>query len=471
MCTYAQFLYISIQNNMFVRLVFITSLLIFFVMNVLWVTYDPTQILFYTVLPLKFSSYYIYIGIDGISLFFMYLTSFLTPLCILYCIGGSKYTRLENVLCVFSIEVLLLLVFSVMDLLFFYVFFEAILVPFFIMIGIRGSRTRKIHAAYSLFFYTLFGSLLMLCSIFTLYMAVGSTDYQLLYAAQLTPVRERFVWWGFFIALAIKVPMLPFHLWLPEAHVESPTEGSVILAGVLLKVGLYGIIRILLQIFYETSMYYYVVVVSLGILSIFFTSLTTLRQIDIKRIIAYSSIAHMNLCVLGLMSFNILSVCGSVLLMFGHGLVSSGLFFIIGMLYDRYGTKIIKYYSGLAHTMPLMSVFFFFLVLGNISMPGTSNFIGEFLIICGLIEEYNLYSLFAGIVGILCCTVYTLWVYNKITFGLVNNRYMLYMRDLNYREFHVLLPLVLFTLLVGICPTPFLDIFYYPISYGFNIYF
>lgn len=455
---------------MLVRVIFILSLLIFFFMNILWILYDPTQVIFYTVVPLKFSSYYIYIGIDGISLFFMYLTSFLTPLCILYCMGSSKYTRLENIICVFSIEVLLLLVFSVMDLLFFYVFFEAVLVPFFIMIGIRGSRTRKIHAAYSLFFYTLVGSLLMLCSIFTLYMAVGSTDFQLLYTAELSMVRERLVWWGFFIAFAVKVPMLPFHLWLPEAHVESPTEGSVILAGVLLKVGLYGMLRILLQIFYEVTMYYYVIVVLLGILSIFYTSLTTLRQIDIKRVIAYSSIAHMNLCVLGLMSFNILSICGSILLMFGHGLVSCGLFFVIGMLYDRFGTKIVKYYSGLAYTMPLLSIFFFFFVLGNISMPGTSNFIGEFLIICGLLEEYNLYSLFVGLIGILCCTIYTLWVYNKVIFGLVNKKYMLYMRDITYREFHVLLPLAFFTLLVGVCPTPFVDLFYYSISYGFNIY-
>jgi proton-translocating NADH-quinone oxidoreductase chain M len=313
-----------------------------------------------------------------------------------------------------------------------------------------------VHASYLLFFYTLFGSLLMLFSMCVVFLHTGTTTFEILWGAEFSEMREHLLWWAFFISFAIKVPMLPFHIWLPEAHVESPTEGSVILAAILLKVGGYGFLRILLPMFPTATLYYSSFVVLLCVISIVYTSLSTLRQTDIKRIIAYSSIAHMNLAVLGIMMLTPTSIAGSILLMLGHGVVSGGLFFLVGILYDRFRTKIITYYSGVVHTMPILSSVFFFFILGNISMPSTATFIGEFLILLSTFEHFNYFCLFAIAVSLFSCSFYSLYVYNRITFGMPLR--MRVSNDLTILEFSIFFPIICALFLVGIYPTPVLAI-------------
>lgn len=418
--------------------------------------FDPSVGPFQYVFFLKYASHYIHFGIDGLSLLLIFLTSFFVPLCILFSWKSYSINNSEYILCIFSIGVLLFLVFSVLHLFFSYIFFEAILIPFFLMIGLHGSRDRKIHAAYLLFFYTLFGSLLMLVAIFVLYMHTGSTHYLVLWGAEYSTLREHLLWIAFFISLAIKVPIFPFHIWLPEAHVESPTEGSVLLAAILLKVGGYGFLRVLIPTFPNATAYFTPLVIMLCVISIVYSTFSTLRQIDIKRIIAYSSIAHMNIAMLGIIMCDPISISGGLLLMFGHGIVSGGLFFIVGILYDRFKTKLVIYYSGLSQCMPLFSVRFFLLILGNISLPGTCNFIGESLIMFTSFAHLNVSSLLAISISIFFCSFYSLYLYNRIVFGFVN-RVSIY-KDLTIIEFSVLLPILLTMFAIGSYPKPILSI-------------
>jgi proton-translocating NADH-quinone oxidoreductase chain M len=402
-------------------------------------------------------------------MFFLFLTSFFIPLCILFNWYNKSIYINEYLLCILCIEILLFLVFTVLHLFFFYVFFEAILIPFFIMIGLHGSRDRKVHASYMLFFYTLAGSLLMLVSIFLLYMHTGSTHFQILWGSEYSGIREHLLWLTFFVSFAIKVPIYPFHIWLPEAHVESPTDGSVILAAILLKVGGYGFIRVLIPMFPNSTVYFSTAIITICIISIVYTSFSTLRQVDIKRIIAYSSISHMNIAVVGIIICSPLSLSGSMLLMFGHGIVSGGLFFLIGMLYDRYKTKLVFYYSGMYHCMPLYSIFFFLFILGNISMPGTCNFIGELLIFISSLYSFNFVLLLVISISIFICAFYSLYAYNRITFGLPN-RLRIY-TDLNVLEFSILLPILFLMLFIGIYPKIFIDIILmscYNLSFIYN---
>ena len=324
---------------------------------------------------------------DNLSIYFIVLTTFLIPICIL--VSWNTYTFVREYLIVFFVlEIFLILTFLSGNLIMFYVSFEAILLPMFIIILLWGSRKRKIGALYQLFIYTIFGSVYMLFSILLIKSQVYSTDLNvLLYIFDFSYYKQLLLFTCFFFPFAIKIPIIPVHIWLPEAHVEAPTFGSVILAGLLLKLGGYGILRFILPIFPAASLFFSPLILIFNIISIIYISLVTIRQIDFKKIIAYSSVAHMNLVNIGLFSFNLQSLEGAMFLMISHAIVSSGLFICVGTLYERYHTRILYYYSGLVITMPLFSFFFFLFILSNIGFPGSSNFIGELLILLGGFEN------------------------------------------------------------------------------------
>jgi proton-translocating NADH-quinone oxidoreductase chain M len=450
------------------NLLLIFSWIIHLTLCILWIFYNPYHLSFQYTLNINIFDIYLNFGVDGLSFFFIYLISFLLPLCLIH-IYYTNNNQNKNLyaLSLFSISILLIIVFYSLDLILFYIFFEAILIPFFVYIGISGYRKRRIHASFLLFFYTLVGSLFMLISIFSLYIHCGTTDLEIIWLSEYNNINKYLIWLAFFFSFAIKVPMFPFHIWLPEAHVEAPTEGSVFLAAILLKLGTYGFLRFLFPIFPEVTIYFSPLVLLFATLSVFYTSLTTLRQLDIKKIIAYSSVAHMNVCMLGLFSFNTISLNGSVFLMIGHGIVSSGLFFIVGFLYNRFHTKIITYYSGIIQTLPIISIIFFLFTLGNISMPLTSNFVGELLIIIGTYNVLNFFPVFFIGFSILICSIYSLWLYNKVVFLMPKKDFIKNYFDITFLEFSIIFPLIFFMFFLGVYPSPFLKIINSSINYNF----
>ena len=391
------------------------------------------------------------LGIDGISLFFILLTTFLIPLCILISWNSINFNLKEYLISFLLIEFFLIIVFCVLDLLMFYIFFESILIPMFLIIGIWGSRERKILASYYFFLYTLLGSVLMLLSIIYIYIQVGTTDYEVLLSFKFSDFEQKILWFTFFLAFAAKVPMVPVHLWLPEAHVEAPTAGSVILAGVLLKLGTYGFIRFSLPLLPEASFYFAPFVYTVSLVGIIYTSLTAIRQSDFKRIIAYTSVAHMNVVMLGIFSFNKIGIEGALLQSLSHGFVASALFVIIGVVYERYRTRLVKYYGGLVHTMPLYIFVFLFFTMANIGFPGTSGFIGEFMIFVGVFAV-NTQITFFGALTMILGGCYALWLFNRIAFGNLKNKYLARTLDINKRELFIFLPLIIFTLILGLTP-------------------
>lgn len=401
---------------------------------------------------LKILNINFFFGLDGISIYFFVLTALLIFLCILFS-WDSLFLK-EYVVNLLILELLLLLVFSVLDLFLFYVFFEAILIPMFFLIGFLGSRARKIRAAYLLFFYTLFGSLLMLIGIIYIYSTVGSLNLEYICSYNFTLEEQKWLWLAFFLSFSSKIPMFPFHIWLPEAHVEAPTVGSVLLAGILLKLGVYGFLRFSVTLFPEASLFFSPLVYLLSIIGIIYTSFTAIRQTDIKRIIAYSSIAHMNLVTLGIFSFTIIGIEGSILQSISHGFVSGGMFLLIGILYERYHSRLLYYYSGLVHVMPMYSAFLLIFTLANIAIPGTSSFVGEFLLFCGIFKTSSLVCIISAI-SVILGGAYSLWLYNRIIFGNLKISYTKNFRDLNIREFSILLILMLLIFLMGINPSLF----------------
>ena len=404
------------------------------------------------------------LGIDGISIFFVLLTTFLIPLCLLIHWNTINNNLKEYLISFLLLDFLLIGVFSLLDLLLFYVFFESVLVPMFLIIGIWGSRERKIRAAYFFFFYTLTGSVLMLLSIMYIYYQVGTTDYETLLTISFTFKEQKLLWLAFFLSFASKIPMVPVHLWLPEAHVEAPTSGSVILAGVLLKLGSYGFIRFSLPLFPEACFYYSPLVYALSAIGIVYTSFTAIRQSDFKRIIAYTSVAHMNLVLVGIFSFNNAGIEGAIIQSLAHGFVASALFLCIGVVYDRYKTRTIKYYGGLVHVMPIYIFIFLIFTMANIALPGTSNFVGEFLILVGSFEV-NTCITFIGATGMILGGCYSLWLFNRIAYGNLKTQYIKKFCDLNKREFFIFLPLLLGTFVLGLYPEIFLN----PIHLSVNI--
>ncbi len=395
------------------------------------------------------------LGMDGISGLFILLTSFLIPCCILYSWNQFPYSFKELIILLFSIEFILLNFFLVLDLVFFFIFFESVLIPMFLLIGCFGSRRRRVHATFQFFLFTMFGSFFMLIAFLIIYLHEGSTDFQIFYEAVFSYELELILWICLFFSLAVKIPLFPVHIWLPEAHVEAPTIGSVILAGVLLKMGSYGMLRFLIPTFSFSTFFFTPLIFILSFLSIYYISLITFCQIDLKKLIAYSSVSHMGFVTISLFTYNIQGLQGSIFLMLSHGIVSSLLFFLIGMLYDRYKTRILFFYSSLNSFMPLFCFSFLIATLANVGFPGTISFIGEFLIMISFFN-FNKIAFIFNSLSFFITAIYSFWLYNRVSYGPVLREYRF--GDLSKREFIIIFPFLFLIILLGIVPNLFINI-------------
>jgi proton-translocating NADH-quinone oxidoreductase chain M len=424
----------------------------------LWVqfpSYQSANFVFFDCISWS-SSYSVCFAVDGIALFFVLLTSLILFVCVISSFYSIKKNLKEYLILLFLIQSILFGVFSVLDFFVFYLLFESVLIPMFILIGYWGSNIRKMKAAYYLFLYTLFGSLFLLLSLILLGLQFGSFNWFVLLTEPLSFSREILLWPGIFLSFAIKIPMYPFHIWLPEAHVEAPTGGSIILASLLLKLGSFGFIRYLFPLFPLATIYYSPLVFIVALISVIYSSLVALRQIDLKRIIAYSSIAHMNFGLLGLFSNTFDGLLGGYYIMLGHGLVSGALFFLIGIIYDRYKTRISFYYSGLVVRMPLFAFFLFYFIVANVGFPGTVNFVAELLILFG-ISLSNLVVLFLVAVSFLLTALFSFWTLNRVIFGSLRSTIGLFYFDVSRAEFLLLSWLSILTLVFGVFPNIVLE--------------
>jgi len=440
---------------------------------VIWLLFDNTSKHFQFVQEHYIIGYYdFYLGIDGLSMYFILLTTLIMPISII-----SNWKSIDNkikyfLIIILLLETLLLMIFLVLDILMFYIFFESILAPLFLLIGIFGSSA-KIRASFYFFLYTFLGSLFMLLSIITMQSLIGCTDFNVLSKTNFIYLTQVFIFIGIFIAFAVKTPTIFLNSWLLKAHVESPLSGSIILAAIVLKLSLYGIFRLILPLVPKAFLYYTYIVFLIGILTIIYASLSTLRTIDIKELIAYSSVSHAAVYLSGVFSNTLQGIQGGISLGLAHGFVSSGLFISAGgVLYDRSGTRLITYYRGIAQVMPIFSILFFILSLGNCGAPLTFNFVGEFMSLYGVFERLPIAGILAS-TSIVFSAAYTIFMFNRIAFaGAFNFKYWSeYLPDLNRREFFMLLILVLFTILLGIYPSIILDgLHYYTYNLLYNIY-
>ena len=395
-------------------------------------------------------------GLDGLSLWMVLLTAFLMPLAVLCSWRTMEHQSGPFMALLLVLETALLAAFTCLDLLGFYVLYESALLPMFLLIGLGGSRPRKVRAAYLLVLYTLIGSLAMLPCVLLMYSQAGTTSFELLANESWAHPRQLVLWWGLFLAFAVKVPMMPLHLWLPEAHVEASTAGSVLLAGVLLKLGTYGFLRFSLPLLPYASAYYGPLVLCLSLIGLIYASLTTLRQVDLKKLVAYSSVAHMNLIVLAIFTGSDLGAIGASFLMLAHGVASPALFLLVGAMYDRTHTKALKYLGGAATAMPLFSFLFFVFSLANMALPLTPNFVGEFLCLCSLFAHQG-WVLIGACIGVLLSAAYTMWAYARVVHGMPKTSTLGALADLGRREVWTLLPLAALTLWWGLKPGIVLD--------------
>jgi len=434
-----------------------TTLVTFLLSLVAWGRFDATQAGF-QLLEKKtwFDDTIIYqLGVDGISMPFVLLTTFLMPLCILAS-WQSISTRVREYFAAFLIlETLMLGVFAALDLVLFYLFFEGGLIPMFLIIGIWGGK-RRLYASFKFFLYTLVGSVLMLLAIMAMYWEAGTTDILKLMAHKFDPKLQTWLWLAFFASFAVKMPMWPVHTWLPDAHVEAPTAGSVILAGILLKMGGYGFLRFSLPMFPAASIQFADMVFWLSAIAIVYTSLVALMQEDIKKLIAYSSVAHMGYVTMGIFSMNMQGVQGAVFQMVSHGLVSGALFLCVGVIYDRMHTREISAYGGLVEKMPLYALVFMLFTMANVGLPGTSGFVGEFLTLAGAYKA-STWLAFVATLGVILSAGYALWLFARVVFGKMDKPVLAAIPDMDRRELLIFAPLVLLTLYYGVKPGPILD--------------
>lgn len=412
----------------------------------------------------QISSYDFYLGVDGISIYFVLLTTIIIPIALFSNWRSISENVRSYVIIILLLETLLLAVFLVLDILLFYIFFESILPPLFLLIGLFGS-SNKVRASFYLFLYTLFGSLFLLLSILAMSSIMGTTDLDALYKTNFNYSTQLFLFYGIFIAFAVKTPTIFLNTWLLKAHVESPLGGSIILAGIVLKLSLYGIFRLMLPLLPKANIDYTYIIYLIGVITIIYASISTLRTIDIKELIAYSSVSHAAVYLIAAFSNTIQGIEGAIVLGLAHGFVSSGLFICAGgVLYDRSGTRLITFYRGVAQVMPLFSILFFILSLGNCGVPLTLNFVGEFMSLYGVFERLPLLGLIASS-SIVFSAAYTIFMFNRIAFGGSFSKYFkTNIVDLNKREFFILLTLVMFTVILGIYPAPILDGLHYSVS-------
>lgn len=428
------------------------SLIMLYYCMYLWFLYQSTGSVFYIFDILKFGAVYVYMGFDIISLSFIILTTFLLPFCIFF--GYKNKTGLSQYsVLLLLLSLILLYIFLVMDIFVFYILFEFILVPLFILIGVWGSRSKKLHSAVLLYSYTVLGSFLMIVGLFFFYVAIGSSFYFDMWSYELPCLKEVFIFILLFISFSIKIPLFPFHIWLPEAHVEASTEGSVILAGVLLKLGGYAMLRFIIPIFNFSIIIFLPCIYVLCVVGMLYVCIITMRQVDLKRIIAYSSIGHMSFVVMAFYSNNIYSLDGSLYVMLSHGLISGALFFCVGYIYEKHKTRQLSYYSDLVQTMPIFSFIFFFFILGNIAFPGVFSFIGELYIVVGILS-LSLGSILLSLPSFFLITVYSVSLYSRITFGyssvLVSNLKLEI--DMTLIDFLFFLPFLLVIWVWGVYP-------------------
>ena len=397
-----------------------------------------------------------HMGVDGISMLFVILTTLLMPLCILASWESITVRVKEYMIAFLVMETLMIGVFCALDLVLFYLFFEGGLIPMFLIIGVWGGA-RKIYASFKFFLFTLLGSVLMLIALLYMYVDAGTTDIPTLMSHNFDPEVQKWLWLAFFASFAVKMPMWPVHTWLPDAHVEAPTAGSVILAGVLLKMGGYGFLRFSLPMFPVGSEVFANLVFTLSIVAIIYTSLVALMQEDMKKLIAYSSVAHMGFVTVGIFTFTDQGITGSIVQMLSHGLVSGALFLCVGVIYDRLHTREIARYGGLVHNMPRYAFFFMVFTMASVGLPGTSGFVGEFLTLVGAFKV-NTWVAALATTGIILGAAYSLWLYRRVVFGQLVKEDLKGMLDCNRREILIFAPLVVGVFWMGIYPAPFLEV-------------
>ena len=433
-----------------------TTLAVLAVSVVLVATFDPKSAGYQFVEHIAwFSGASYHLGVDGISILFVLLTAFLMPICILAS-WKSVETRVGDYMIAFLVlETLVIGVFTSLDLFLFYIFFEGTLVPMFIIIGVWGGANR-IYAAYKFFLYTLLGSVLMLLAMLWMANEAGTTSIPALKEYAFGPQAQSILWLAFFASFAVKMPMWPVHTWLPDAHVQAPTAGSVILAGILLKLGGYGFILFNVPMFPDASVLYRPLVFTLSVIAIAYTSLVAFRQTDIKKLIAYSSIAHMGFVTMGIFAGNAQGMQGAVFQMLSHGLISSALFLCVGVVYDRMHTREIAFYGGLTNRMPWYAAIFLMFTMANVGLPGTSGFIGEILTMTG-IYQVSTWTAFVAASGVIFSAVYALTLYRNVMFGEITNPKLKDITDIDKRELLIFVPLILGTLWLGVQPGLVLD--------------
>ena len=443
------------QNAIYTSL--FTSLANFFLVLFLWYSFDKNYSGFQFIEESDWLSGLIKfkLGIDGISILFIVLTAFITPICILSCVNSVNKRIKEFLIAILILETFMIGVFCSLDLLVFYLFFEAGLIPMFLIIGVWGGP-KRVYSAFKFFLYTLLGSVLMLVAIIVIYWTTGTTDLVLINEIKIPKELQYILWLAFFSSFAVKMPMWPVHTWLPDAHVEAPTAGSVILAAILLKMAGYGFLRFSIPFFPVASEYFTPLIFSLSIIAIIYTSLVALMQDDMKKLIAYSSVAHMGYVTLGIFTFTKQGIEGSIFQMISHGLISAALFLCVGVLYDRLHSRAIDTYGGLVSYMPKYSFLFIIFVLAALGLPGTTGFLGEFLVLLGAFQKSYIVAMLASL-GVILGAAYMLWLAKRVIFGEVTNSKIKEIKDINTIELSILLTLAAAVLIFGFYPQPIID--------------